>query len=120
MALFKINDVDELLHHPIAGFSFESFVIEQIIRGFESTMGAGIDFYFYRTRDKSEIDLIVEGFFGTVPIEIKLGLKVTSKSLMGLQTFMNDMNLPLGILINNGDRIEFVADKVLQIPINFL
>ena len=118
--LLKINDVDELLHHPIAGFSFESFVIEQIIRGFESTMGAGIDFYFYRTRDKSEIDLIVEGFFGTVPIEIKLGLKVTPKSLIGLQTLINDMNLPLGILVNNGDRIEFVADKILQIPINFL
>ena len=29
----KINDLDQLLVHPVAGFSFESFVIEEIIRG---------------------------------------------------------------------------------------
>jgi hypothetical protein len=29
----KITDLDRLLLHPVAGFSFESFVSEEIIRG---------------------------------------------------------------------------------------
>jgi len=65
-----------LLIHPVAGFSFESFVAEEIIRGFQCTLTAGIDFHFYRTRDKSEIDLIIDAPFGVIPIEIKLGHKL--------------------------------------------
>jgi len=74
--LLKINSLDNLLIHPVAGFSFESFVAEEIIRGFQCTLTAGIDFHFYRTRDKSEIDLIIDAPFGVIPIEIKLGHKI--------------------------------------------
>ena len=33
--LLKLDDIDRLLVHPEAGVSFESFVIEEIIRGFQ-------------------------------------------------------------------------------------
>ena len=68
--LLKINSLDTLLIHPVAGASFESFVIEEIIRAFQCTLTFGIDFHFYRTRDKSEIDLIIDAPFGVIPIEI--------------------------------------------------
>ena len=32
----KTADLDQLLLHPVAGFSFESFVTEEIIRGFQT------------------------------------------------------------------------------------
>ena len=56
-------------------------MIEEIIRGFQCTMQTNIDFNFYRTKDKSEVDLIVDGPFGFIPIEVKLGTKVTQKML---------------------------------------
>jgi predicted AAA+ superfamily ATPase len=71
--LLKLDDIDRLLVHPSAGTSFEAFVIEEIIRGFQCTLKSGIDFHFYRTKDKSEIDLIIDAPFGIIPIEIKLG-----------------------------------------------
>lgn len=74
--MWKIDSLDNLLINPVAGFSFESFVVEEIIRGFQCTLTAGIDFYFYITRDKSEIDLIIDAPFGLIPIEIKLGHKI--------------------------------------------
>jgi hypothetical protein len=48
-----------------------------MIRGFQSTLKPAIDFNFYRIRDKAEIDLIVDGPFGFIPIEIKQGTKLT-------------------------------------------
>ncbi|MDM8537956.1 ATP-binding protein [Desulfobacterales bacterium HSG17] len=114
--LLKIDDLDRMLVHPAAGTSFESFVIEEIIRGFQCTLKPGIDFHFYRTKDKSEVDLIIEAPFGLIPIEIKLGYKVNQRMLTGLKNFIQDTGVPFGILVNNSDKIEFLSDKIIQIP----
>lgn len=118
--LLKIDDIDRLLLHPTAGLSFEAFVIEEVIRGFQCTMKAGIDFHFYRTRDKSEIDLIVSGPFGVIPIEIKLGYKVNQRMLTSLKNFISDTGTRFGILVNNAERIEFLSDTIIQIPARYL
>ena len=118
--LLKIDDIDRLLLHPTAGFSFEAFVIEEVIRGFQCTMKAGIDFNFYRTKDKSEIDLIVSGPFGVIPIEIKLGYKVNQRMLTSLKNFISDTGTRFGILVNNAERIEFLSDTIIQIPARYL
>jgi len=114
--LLKIRDIDQLLVHPIAGASFESFVTEEIIRGFQCTLASGIDFSYYRTKDRSEIDLIVDGRFGTIPIEIKLGHKLKKGALKALKIFMEDTGAPFGIVVNNAEKIEFLADNVVQVP----
>jgi predicted AAA+ superfamily ATPase len=55
----RINDLDQLLIHPVAGLSFESFVIEEIIRGLQGTMATRLSYSYYRTVDKSEVDFFV-------------------------------------------------------------
>lgn len=117
--LLKIDDVDRLLLHPTAGLSFEAFVIEEVIRGFECTLKAGIDFHFYRTKDKSEIDLIVSGPFGVIPIEINPGYKINQRMLTSLKNFIDDTGVRFGILINNAERIEFLTDTIIQIPARY-
>lgn len=118
--LLKIKTIDDLLLHPVAGFSFESFVIEELIRGFSAINEPNIDFYYYRTRDKSEIDLIIDGSFGIIPVEIKLGRSLNSRMLQSLKIFLEDMKLKFGLLINNAERIEMVDDKIIQIPACFI
>jgi predicted AAA+ superfamily ATPase len=115
----KIKSLENLMIHPVAGFSFESFAIEEIIRGFQSTMEAQLDFSYYRTIDKSEIDLVIDGAFGIVPIEIKLGSIANKKNLWGLENLISDMNLKYGIIVNNAQKIELLSDKIIQIPINY-
>ncbi len=116
----KIKDVNQLLLHPVAGFSFESFVVEEIIRGLQSTMATQLEFNYYRTIDKSEVDLVVEGDFGIVPIEIKLNSIVKRKSLRGLENLIDDTKAGYGIVINTGRRIEFLTDKIVQIPVQYI
>ena len=118
--LLRITDLDSLLIHPVAGFSFESFVIEEIIRGFQATMATQLDFTYYRTIDKSEVDLIVEGSFGVVPIEIKLASAVKQQSLRGLKNFIHDTHAQYGILINRCNRIERISENIIQIPVNYI
>jgi len=118
--LLKVDEIDRLLIHPSAGTSFESFVIEEIIRGFQSTLKSGIDFNFYRTRDKAEIDLIIDGPFGFIPIEIKLGTKLNQRMLGSLKTFLTETGAKFGILVNNSEKIEMMADNIIQIPASYL
>ena len=83
-------------------------------------MQTQVDFSFYRTIDKSEIDLIIDSPQGIFPIEIKLGSSIKKNQLRGLKTFLNDTNSPFGILINTSDRIEQLTENIYQIPITYL
>jgi len=71
--LLHIRDIESLYSHPIAGRSFENFVIEEILKGMQDAGIANTNYRYYRTRGGAEIDLILEGQFGVLPIEIKLG-----------------------------------------------
>jgi len=120
-SVLKIRDLDSLLIHPVAGVSFESFVIEEIIRGLQSTMATGLDYAYYRTVDKSEVDLVIDGANGPVPIEIKLSSTVNrTRDLRGLNNFIKDTGVNLGILVNRGRRVEQLTKKIVQLPVNHL
>lgn len=118
--LLKVDEIDRLLIHPAAGPSFESFAIEEIIRGFQCTLKPGIDFNFYRTRDKSEIDLIIDGPFGFIPVEIKLGTRITQRMLGPIKSFLKETGARFGMLVNNSEKIEMVADNIIQFPAIYL
>ncbi len=116
----KINDLDQLLIHPVAGFSFESFVIEEIIRGLQATMATQLSYSYYRTIDKSEVDFVVASSSAVLPFEIKLNAMITRKSLRGLELFMKDLGSVYGIVINRGKRVELLTDRIIQIPVQFI
>ena len=54
-ALLNLRSLDELLGHPVAGASWEGFVIENLI----GAAPRGTDAFFYRTRAGAEIDLLL-------------------------------------------------------------
>lgn len=55
-ALLNIQTFNDLLSHPVAGGSWEGFVIENIL----SVIPAGVIPYYYRTSNGAEIDLVLE------------------------------------------------------------
>lgn len=70
-ALLGLEDRDALLGHPVAGASWEGFVIENILR----VAGHRAQASFYRTVAGSEMDLVLEWSGGDVwAIEIKRSL----------------------------------------------
>jgi predicted AAA+ superfamily ATPase len=67
-ALLGIQTLDDLNGHPVAGLSWEGFVIEQILAGLLPLTTAG----FYRTSAGAELDLVVEQAGRRIGFEIKL------------------------------------------------
>jgi len=118
--MLKLSSLEQLDQHPVVGSSFESFVVEEILKGVHATMATAWSYHYYRTRNRAEIDLILHGKFGVIPIEIKYGMMTSKKSLHTLRRFIKEHQLQYGIVINNSEHIEWLCPEVLQIPVGFL
>ncbi|WP_299983989.1 AAA family ATPase [Desulfobacula sp.] len=114
--LQRVTNREQLMNYSNVGASFEAFIIEEIIRGIEATHCTNWNYSYYRTRNGAEIDLILQGPFGILPIEIKFGTRVKMQQIQTLKKFVKDNELPLGILINNGEQVQMIADKIIQLP----
>lgn len=114
--LLKIRGTDQLMVYPRVGLNFEAFVIEELIKGLEAKMLTGCEYFYYRTRNGAEVDMIIEGDFGILPIEIKFGLHTDRSRLTSLKKFVSDNNLPFGVVINNSEEVAMLADGIIQIP----
>jgi predicted AAA+ superfamily ATPase len=114
--LLHIESLEILYGDPIAGFSFEAFVVEEILKGIADKGIPNVKAYYYRTRDGAEIDLILHGNFGILPIEVKLGSTIIRRQLKTLDSFVLEHNLPFGIIINQNEQLEWITERILQVP----
>ena len=76
--LLRLDDEETVLGHPVAGFSWEGFVIENVLRVVPERTEAS----FYGTATKVEVDLVLELPKGRRwAIEIKRGLATMDRAL---------------------------------------
>jgi predicted AAA+ superfamily ATPase len=117
--LLHLRDQDDLMAHPRMGQSWESTVIETLLRGLAS---AGVDAspYHYRTGAGAEIDLVLEGEFGLLPVEINHSSRVDTRSLRALRDFVTERNCRYGIVINNNETVRQLDDKLICLPFSVL
>ncbi|MDR1961947.1 MAG: ATP-binding protein [Gracilibacteraceae bacterium] len=69
--LTRWNTPEVLKTGAMAGAFFESFVISEIIKSYYNKGVLDLPLYFYRDKDMSEIDLIIEDNGTLYPLEIK-------------------------------------------------
>jgi predicted AAA+ superfamily ATPase len=116
----NIITMDQMDKSVDIGHDFEHFVIEEILKGMETSFATNWKYNYFRTRGGAEVDFILEGAFGIVPIEIKYGVKINLKNLVSIRNFVKENNLPFGIVINNGEKIEMICPEIIQIPAIYL
>ena len=79
--LCKWPNAEMIENGVMNGAFYETYVISEIIKSF---MNAGEDyrhsFYYYRDKDKKEVDLIIEGSDCIYPIEVKKGINPVSRN----------------------------------------
>jgi hypothetical protein len=117
--LLRVPGVNALLGHPQVGRSWEGMVTEEIIRQL-TCAGASFDSYFYRTSAGAEIDLVLEGDFGLVPIEIKHTQSVDDRKLRSLKEFVRERGCRLGLVINNDRTVRLLAERIVAVPFSHL
>jgi len=96
--LLRLDDLDDLLGHPVAGASWEGFVIETLLRAAPERTQAS----FYRTATGVEVDLVLELPGNRLwAIEIKRGL--APKVEPGLRQALDDLHPESAFLVYAGD-----------------
>jgi len=114
-ALLRVGTIDNLLGHPIAGASWEGWVIEQALAGFEGRSGA----YFYRTAAGAEIDLVLERARGRrLAFEIKLGS--TPSPSRGFWSGLADLKPSAAFVVYSGKERYPLARGVDALPVSML
>lgn len=97
-ALLGIGTFDSLLGHPVAGGSWEGFVIENILSGLPAHVACG----YYRTAGGAEIDLTLDmGGGETWAVEIK---RSTAPSVSrGFRSACQDLEPTRQLVVHGGD-----------------
>ena len=118
--LSNIDSREKLLRSPNFGQNFESFVIEEIIKGLQALRIHGWSYHYYRTKSGIEVDLILDGRFGVLPLEIKAGSSTSIKDVASLRYFVESNDLPVGLVINNDLEVKMLSDRIIQIPVGYI
>ena len=107
-ALLGIEDHNALAGHPVAGASWEGFVIENLL----AAVPPGTAASFYRTQAGAEIDLVLElpGRRRPWAIEIKLGL--TPRQGRGFHHARGDIEPERSFIVYSGDERYPLSEDV--------
>lgn len=117
--LLHLHNRDDLMVHPRLGASWEGMVIETLLRGFAAS-GVDCHAFHYRTGGGAEIDLVLEGEFDVIPVEIKHTQHVDFRALRSLRDFVAERGCRYGIVVNNDEQTRLLADNLIGIPFSVL
>lgn len=118
-------NAETLENGPLSGRFNETYVITEILKsfynnGYDPELFGEKQIYFYRDRDKKEVDLIIETQEGIYPIEIKKGVSATdgNKNFNVLKKFGKKV-FP-GLVIDSREKIFKINDDAYEIPIELI
>lgn len=114
LGITKLSDLDA---NPARGFSWESFLTEQIIC-IARTHSHRAEPYFWRTSGGAEVDLLLSIDSHLVPIEFKLHSAPSPPMARGLIECMKDLNLKRGFILNPGTQRYSLGHGIEVIPAN--
>lgn len=113
-SLLGIRTVDDLQAHPVAGASWEGFVVEQIA----GLAPAGAALSFYRTAAGAELDLVVEAGRRKLGFEIKFS--AAPAVTKGFWTALQDLNVDHAFVVAPVERGYPLAEGVEVVPLQAL
>ncbi len=111
--LLTIANRKDLLSHPVAGASWEGFVIEQLLRSIPEG-----DNYFWATQSGAEIDLILKIHGKSFGFEAKFSEHPTSTR--SVYNAIESLNLEHVWMIHPGTRSYRINEKTTALPLTMI
>ena len=105
--LLNLGTLDEVRNHPVHGASWETFVLEDVIRR-EKLRHPHAQFFFWRTADGAEIDLVVERGSTRVAVEIKAGRGDKIHAARVLERAMDDVGAKTGWILDQAEGADML------------
>lgn len=110
--LLGIKSDENLKTSPYRGFSFEGLIIDNIIRNMNASLKPLPEFYFYRTAQGDEIDLLVKSDSVFTAFEIKTSTSINALDLGGFVRCLNQLGIPKGIVIYLGKEDYLLKNNI--------
>ena len=111
-ALLNIGEINSLMGHPVVGGSWEGFVIENLI----AVSPPHFNFYFYRTAQGAEIDLVIEITHQQLwAIEIKRSSNPTVSK--GFHIGVDDIKAEKKFVVYAGADQFSMGSQIMAIPL---
>lgn len=114
--LTKWKNPDVLEAGNMAGNFFENFIIVEIIKSYYNNGELRPPIYFYRDKEKKEIDLVIEQNGKLYPLEIKKSANPTKDMISNFKVLDKVGNVGKGGIICMYDRLIDLDEKNKVIP----
>lgn len=111
--LLNLETLEEVRNHPVHGASWETFVLEDLIRR-EKLRHPHAQFYFWRTADGAEIDLIIERGSERVAVEIKAGRGDKVHVARVMERAMTDVGAKTGWILDQAEGFDALRQKLVR------
>lgn len=118
--LTKWKNKDVLESGNMSGNFFENFVIVEIIKSYYNNGELRPPLYFYRDKDKKEIDLIIEQNGKLYPVEIKKSANPNKDMISNFKVLEKVGEVGAGGIICMYDKIVNLDEKNRVIPYSYL
>lgn len=110
------NSPETLMNGALAGQIFETFVVVEILKSY---WNAGIEapLYFYRDKDGSEIDLLIEQNQEIYPIEIKLSANVSKNQIKNFKYIAKIAKIKTGLIACLTDIPQYIDENNIAVNV---
>jgi predicted AAA+ superfamily ATPase len=110
--LLDIFSLENLRVSPYRGLSFEGFVIEHLIQYYQLISNGLCHFYFYRTSQGDEIDLLVKKESTLIAYEIKTSSSLDKREVTGFLRCLDQLDISKGNVVYFGDEDYQLTSRV--------
>jgi len=111
--LLNLSTLDDVRNHPVHGASWETFVLEDLIRR-EKLRHPHAQFFFWRTADGAEIDLVIERGSARVAVEIKAGRGGNVYAARVLERAVGDVGAEAGWILDQAEGTETLRPGLVR------
>jgi hypothetical protein len=111
--LLNVDSLDVLESHPIRGASWETFVLEDLLRREAIAHPYGVA-HFWRTAGGAEVDLLLERGENLHALEIKTARASSPYLARGLRAIMEDTGAESATIIDQGSGADPLAPGVTR------
>lgn len=112
---YALGVLGNVISSPGAGFLFQNFILNVLKEKFSFT---GRDIYFWRTKDKAEVDFVIDVKKGLIPVEVKFKELKKPEVERSLKNFIVRYNPKQAWIINLSfeNKIRFNNTEIQFMP----
>ena len=118
--LARVGSRETLIHSYLKGPMVETCIVNEIIKSYKNNRkDAEASFFYLRTFDQKEIDLIILSEGRLTPVECKAGEEYKEKDIDGFRLLSGSRyELGKGAIVCTTDRVYPVGEKAYALPVS--